>query len=44
LKSPALNALAPTQSEPPFLVAQLVVLVLFVGFGIVAARRFRHPV
>jgi len=44
LKSPALNALAPTQSEPPFLVAQLFVLMLFVGFGIVAARRFRHPV
>jgi len=44
LKAPALNALAPTQSEPPFLVAQLVVLMLFVGFGIVAARRFRHPV
>ena len=44
LKAPALNALAPTQSEPPFLVAQLFVLMLFVGFGIVAARRFRHPV
>jgi len=44
LKSPALNALAPTQSELPFLVAQLVVLMLFVGFGIVAARRFRDPV
>ena len=44
LKAPALNALAPTQSEPPFLVAQLVVLMLFVGLGIVAARRFKHPV
>ena len=44
LKSPALNALAPTQSEPPFLVVQLVVLMLFVGFGIVAARRFGDPV
>jgi hypothetical protein len=36
-----LNGLAPTQPE---LVAQLVVLVLFVGFGIVAARGFKHPV
>jgi hypothetical protein len=44
LKSPTLNALAPTQSEPPFLVAQLVVLMLFVGLGIVAARRFKHQV
>ena len=40
LKIPALNALAPTQKEPPFLVAQLVVLVLFVGLTILAAKRF----
>ena len=38
---PALQPLAPTQSEPPFAAAQLVVLVLFVWFGIVAVRRFR---
>lgn len=37
-----LNRLAPTQSEPPFAVAQLVVLVLFVVLGIRAVKRF-HP-
>ena|ERR1700742_1065179 len=37
-----LKALAPTGSEPPFLVAQLVVLVLFVGLGVMATKRF-HP-
>jgi hypothetical protein len=40
-KVPALHALAPTQQEPPFLIAQLVVLLIFVGLTIVAARRFR---
>jgi len=39
---PALNALAPTQSEPPFVVAQFVVLAIFVVLGIAAARSF-HP-
>jgi len=38
---PALQRLAPTQSEPPFAVAQLVVLGLFVWFTIVALKRFR---
>ena len=42
LKIPALNALAPTaQSEPPFLIAQLVLLVLFLYFGARATMRFR---
>ena len=41
-KLPALTALAPTQSEPPFLVAQLLVLVVFALLGIVAVKRF-HP-
>ncbi len=41
-KAPALKALAPTQSEPPFLVAQLVVLALFIVLTIVAVRKF-HP-
>jgi len=41
LKIPALRAIAPTQSEPPFLVAQLTVLSLFIGLGIVASQRFR---
>jgi hypothetical protein len=37
-----LQPLAPTQSEPPFIIAQLVVLLLFVILGIVATMRF-HP-
>jgi hypothetical protein len=37
-----LQPLAPTQSEPPFLVAQLVVLVIFIALGIAAVRKF-HP-
>lgn len=41
-KVPALKSLAPTQSEPPFKVAQLVVLVCFVAFTVQAVRRF-HP-
>jgi hypothetical protein len=41
LKLPALTALAPTQSEPPFLVAQLVVLAGFAVLGIAAVRSFR---
>ncbi len=40
-KIPALNALAPTQTEPPFKLTQLVVLALFVVLTIVAAIRFR---
>ena len=42
LKIPSLKTLAPTQAEPPFVVAQAVVLVAFVGLGILAARSF-HP-
>jgi hypothetical protein len=38
---PALSALAPTQSEPPFAVAQLIVLSGFVVLGVFATRRFR---
>jgi hypothetical protein len=41
LKVPALKALAPTQSEPPFAVAQLVNLVCFLILGIAAAKKFR---
>jgi hypothetical protein len=37
-----LQALAPTQSEPPFLIAQLVVLAAFIAFGAIALRRFRN--
>ena len=39
-KLPALHALAPTQSEPPFLVAQLVVLAIFIAIGVLSVRRF----
>jgi hypothetical protein len=42
-KVPALKALAPTGSEPPFLVAQTIVLALFVVIGILAAKQFRSP-
>ncbi len=40
-KVPALKTLAPTQTEAPFKIAQLIVLIGFVGIGIVAARKFR---
>ncbi len=42
LKVPSVHDLAPTQSEPPFAIAQGVVLLIFVGLGIFAVRRF-HP-
>jgi hypothetical protein len=42
MKVSFLQPLAPTQSEPPFLVTQVVVLVAFIVLGIVAARKF-HP-
>ena len=35
------HALAPTQKEPPFAAAQGVVLVLFLGLGVAALRKFR---
>jgi hypothetical protein len=41
-KVPALRALAPTQSEPPFLLAQVLVMVLFIVLGIFAAKGFRN--
>jgi hypothetical protein len=41
LKVPALRALAPTQNEAPFLIAQLVVVLVFVGLTILAAKKFR---
>jgi hypothetical protein len=40
-KIPALHALAPTQTEPPFKFTQLVVLALFAVLTIIAAIRFR---
>jgi hypothetical protein len=41
-KVPALHAMAPTQSEPPFLVTQLVVMALFIVLTIFAVKKF-HP-
>jgi hypothetical protein len=41
LKVPALNALAPTQTEPPFKAAQGIVLLIFVVLTVFAALRFR---
>ena len=41
LKIPFFHSLAPTQKEPPFAVAQGVVLILFIGLGIAAFRKFR---
>jgi hypothetical protein len=41
IKVAALNALAPKQSEPPFVIAQIVVLLIFVLIGIAAAIKFR---
>ena len=40
-KIPALHALAPTGSEPPFLIAELAGMALFVVLAIVAVIRFR---
>ena len=37
-----LQALAPTGSEPPFTIAQIVVALLLAGLGVLAVRRF-HP-
>jgi hypothetical protein len=42
LKVPALKAMAPTQSEPPFKIAQLVVLALFIALTILASIKFRN--
>lgn len=40
-KVPSLRALAPTQSEPPFQITQLAVLLVFVALTIRATVRFR---
>jgi hypothetical protein len=44
LKVPALNQLAPTQSEPPFLIAQVAVLAAVIAIGIRSARKFHGGV
>jgi len=41
-KEPAFKALAPTQTEPPFKIAQGVVLLVFIVLGIVATKKFKN--
>jgi len=41
-KIPFLKALAPTQSDPPFAIAQTAVLVLFLVLGVRATKRFQR--
>jgi hypothetical protein len=41
-KVPALRAMAPTQSELPFKITQLIALVLFAALTIAAVKRFRN--
>jgi hypothetical protein len=41
-KIPSLKAIAPTQKEPPFAIAQITVLVLFVVLTALAVKKF-HP-
>jgi hypothetical protein len=42
MKIPALHPLAPTGSEPPFEVAQVVALAVFIALGTLAVKKF-HP-
>jgi len=44
MKVSFLKALAPTQSEPPFIVSQVVVLLAFVALGLWAVLRFRPEI
>jgi hypothetical protein len=41
MKNPALHALAPNGSEPPFLIAQAVCMIIFIVLGIFAVKKFR---
>ncbi len=41
MKIPVLRALAPTQAEPPFLIAQMILLIAFIALGFLATRKFR---
>ena len=43
MKVPALNALAPTGSEPPFLISQIIVMLIFIVWTVFAVKKF-HPV
>lgn len=41
-KLPTLTALAPHQSEPPFVFTQVIVMALFIGAGVAAVKKFRE--
>lgn len=41
LRLPALHELAPTQSEPPFAITQLLVLLAFLYLGVLTAKKFK---
>ena len=41
-KAPALHVLAPTQKEPPFVIAQVILLGIFIVLGVLAVRKY-HP-
>ena len=43
VKVSALNALAPTQTEPPFAVTQAAVLAIFILITLIAVIKFRPP-
>ena len=40
MKVPAVHALAPTQKEPPFLIAQIIVMLVFIGLTVLAVKKF----
>jgi hypothetical protein len=40
-KVPFFHALAPTQTEPPFKIAQGIVLLAFIALGVAAVKKFR---
>jgi hypothetical protein len=42
-KVPALHALAPTESELPFALTQVVILLIFVVLAVASARTFHRP-
>jgi hypothetical protein len=41
MKVPALHAMAPTGSEPPFLIVQVICMVIFIVLGWLAVKKFR---
>ena len=41
MKVPALHRLAPTGSEPPFLMTQTIMMIIFITLAVLAAKNFR---